>query len=123
MRHYKQLSQEQRHGIYTLLKTGHNQAEIAVDIGVHKSTVSRELCRNCGYWGYRYKQAHRLAVTRRQGKAKLHINWSLLGLHRTVDTDRLEPRVDRGVDGKRDGSLCQSRMDLPIYSSGQTSRW
>jgi IS30 family transposase len=42
----------------------HSQIEIAKVIGVHKSTVSRELRRNRGLRGYRPKQAHRLAVSR-----------------------------------------------------------
>lgn len=29
-----------------MLKTGHNQTEIAQEIGVHKSTISREIKRN-----------------------------------------------------------------------------
>jgi len=45
---YKQLTLEQRYGIYSLKKTGHNQMEIATVTGVHKSTISRELRRNHG---------------------------------------------------------------------------
>ncbi len=70
MKHYHQLTREQRYGIYTLLITGHNQTEIAKAIGVHKSTVSRELRRNLGKRGYRHKQAHAKAADRRQGKIK-----------------------------------------------------
>jgi transposase, IS30 family len=68
MTHYQQLTREQRYGIYSLLKTGHNQSLIATVIGVHKSTISRELKRNCGRRGYRYKQAHVLALDKRKGK-------------------------------------------------------
>jgi IS30 family transposase len=63
---YTQLTQEQRYQIYALLKMDHNQTEIASVIGVHKSTVSRELRRNCGQRGYRPKQAHQLALSRRK---------------------------------------------------------
>jgi IS30 family transposase len=59
-----------------LLKTGHNQSEIAAGIGVHKSTVSRELSRNMGLRGYRHKQAHDLATARRKEKARLRIDAS-----------------------------------------------
>jgi len=38
-------------------------------IGVHKSTICRELKRNRGKRGYRYKQAHVFATVRRQGKS------------------------------------------------------
>jgi IS30 family transposase len=46
MRHYNQLTLEKRYGIYSLLKTDHTQSKIAKVIGVHKSTISRELIRN-----------------------------------------------------------------------------
>src|SRR6266508_3127282 len=63
---YHQLTQEQRYQIYALKKTGHSRTEIAEVIGVHKSTVSRELKRNKGGRGYRPQQAHSLALERRQ---------------------------------------------------------
>ena len=55
---YTQLTQEQRHQIYALLKIGHNRTEIAKALGSYKSTISRELRRNSGQRGYRPKQAH-----------------------------------------------------------------
>jgi IS30 family transposase len=69
---YTQLTQIQRYQISALLKIGHLQAEIAKAIGVHKSTISREIRRNRGRRGYRPKQAHRFAMGR-QKKAKLKI--------------------------------------------------
>lgn len=57
MRTYHQLTQEQRYQIYLVLKMGHPQNEIAECIGLHKSTISRELCRNTGGRGYRPQQA------------------------------------------------------------------
>jgi IS30 family transposase len=66
MKTYCQLTQEQRYQIYALKKTGHSGVEIAEVIGVHKSTVSRELKRNRGRRGYRPQQAQGLAVERRQ---------------------------------------------------------
>jgi IS30 family transposase len=62
---YTQLTQVQRYQIYALLKIGHNGTEIAQVLGSHKSTISRELRRNCGQRGYRPKQAHFLAISRR----------------------------------------------------------
>lgn len=62
---YNQLTQEQRYQIYALKKTGHTRTEIAEVIGVHKSTVSRELRRNQGERGYRPQQAQQMAETRR----------------------------------------------------------
>ncbi len=46
MRTYTQLTQEQRYQIWALMKTGKNQTEIAQQLHVHKSTISRELARN-----------------------------------------------------------------------------
>ena len=63
---YHQLTQEQRYQIYALKKTGHSNTEIAEVIGVHKSSVSRELRRNRGRRGYRPQQAHKLAIKRRR---------------------------------------------------------
>ena len=45
MQQYKQLTQEQRYGIKLMLNQGFNQIEIAEHIGVHQSTISREVRR------------------------------------------------------------------------------
>ncbi|MCH7764333.1 MAG: IS30 family transposase [Candidatus Marinimicrobia bacterium] len=81
MQKYKQLTQEQRYGIKLMLNQGFNQIDIADHIGVHKSTISREIRRNHGKRGYRYKQAHALALDRRKGKTKSPIDrstWALI---------------------------------------------
>ena len=66
MRTYHQLTQEQRYQIYALQKTKHSFSEIAGVVGIHKSSVSRELKRNRGQRGYRPQQAQELAVERRR---------------------------------------------------------
>ena len=65
MRKPKQLTLVKRYQIAILRKAGHNQTQIARHLGVHKSTISRELSRNLGKRGYRPKQAQRLADARR----------------------------------------------------------
>ena len=78
---YTQLTQIQRYQISALLKMGHIQIEIAKTIGVHRSTVSREIRRNRGKRGYRPKQAQRL-TQERQNKAKARImseEWKWIG--------------------------------------------
>ena len=65
MRHYTQLTEHQRYQIYALMKAGHDQTRTADIIGVHKSTLSRELRRNRGLRGYRPKQAQHLMQSRR----------------------------------------------------------
>ena len=77
---YTQLTQTQRYQISALLKIGHLQTEIAKTIGVHKSTISREIRRNGGKRGYRPKQAHQFTLARRE-KAKTRItdeDWGLI---------------------------------------------
>jgi len=65
MRTYHQLTLEQRYQISALKKIGHTQTEIADQLEVHKSTISRELSRNKGERGYRPKQANEKAQERR----------------------------------------------------------
>ena len=65
MRQYKHLTYEQRYHIYALKKLGFSNAKIAREIGVHRSTISRELARNSGDRGYRPKQAQQKASQRR----------------------------------------------------------
>lgn len=77
---YTQLTYNQRYHIYTFMKAGFCQSEVAREIGVHKSTISRELKRNRGGRGYRPKQAQRFAMER-QKKSKSRIkseDWKLV---------------------------------------------
>ena len=46
MREYTQLTHKQRYQISALLNIGHSKTEIAQAIGVHKSTIGREIVRN-----------------------------------------------------------------------------
>lgn len=71
---YHQLTREERYQIKVLLKTGQNQSEIAIAIGVNKSTISRELVRNRGQRGYRPEQANELANARCRKKMKQQIS-------------------------------------------------
>lgn len=71
---YTQLTRNQRYQISALMKAGHSQTEIANILGVHKSTISREIARNTGQRGYRPKQAHNLAIERKQAKVTRRIN-------------------------------------------------
>jgi IS30 family transposase len=78
---YTQLTHEQRYQIYALKKAELNQSEIAMIIGVHKSTISRELRRNAGLKGYRPKQAHQKCLERRNSKAQTRlpaVTWQLV---------------------------------------------
>ena len=67
---YTHLTQEERYQIYALKKAGHKQHEIAELLERDKSTISRELGRNCGQRSYRPKQAHNMALERRAMNAR-----------------------------------------------------
>lgn len=64
---YRQLNAEERSVLAALRTLGLNQAEIARELGRHRSTVGRELKRNCAPYdgGYRSRRAHQRAHARR----------------------------------------------------------
>ena len=65
MREYSQLTDEDRIEIYAMKQAGKKQNKIAAELGVHPSTISRELGRNTGLRGYRPKQAQQQTLHRR----------------------------------------------------------
>jgi len=85
MKKYTQLTSEQRYQISGLKKAGWKQAQIATEVGVDKSTISRELKRNKGDCGWRPKQAQRLRDERRQGC----INGKRFSLNDWAEVERL----------------------------------
>lgn len=62
---YQHLTYDKRCQISALLKRGIAQSQIAIDLEINQSTISREIRRNKGKCGYRHKQAHTKAVSRR----------------------------------------------------------
>jgi IS30 family transposase len=68
----KQLTLKERYHIWTLLKQGRKQKEIAESIGVHPSTICREIQRNkdISTQEYHYAFADSKASIRQQSKAK-----------------------------------------------------
>ncbi len=63
---YHHLAYDKRCQIYALLKRGFSQNQIAKDLEVDQSTISREIKRNKERRGYRYKQAQYKASIRRK---------------------------------------------------------
>src|SRR5512138_1216342 len=66
MRSYHQLTQVQRYQIFALQSLGHSYTEMAHVIGVHKSTISREIARNSHPRRYQPLPAHHKALQRRR---------------------------------------------------------
>ena len=54
---YHHVTRDIRSQIYVLKATGTTLHQIAAIVGFHVSTISREIKRNTGGRGYRYKQA------------------------------------------------------------------
>jgi len=96
MQKYKQLTREQRYGINLMLKQGFDQTEIAKHNGVHKSTISREIRRNQGKRGYRFKQAHELALKRRTSKIKPFIDGGTWAFIETLIEEEWSPQQISG---------------------------
>ena len=67
---YQQLTQEQRYHISGLRKVGISLREIASDVGVHFSTVSREISRNSAAAGYDPQLAQKMSMQRKLGALK-----------------------------------------------------
>ena len=105
MQAYTQLTYNQRYHIYTFMKAGFCQTEIAETIGVDKSTISRELRRNRGRRGYRPKQAHQLSIERRD-KAKSRIT--------DEDWGQIEELISLDLSPEQISDYCRKKHDLQI---------
>lgn len=119
---YTHLTREERYQIYALKQAGHKQSEIAFVLARSPSTISRELARNCGQRGYRPKQAHGMAVTRRAMNArtidaatwqfaqdKLALQWSpeQISAHADISPETVYQRV---YADKRSGGLLWQHL-------------
>lgn len=67
---YNQLTENERYQIYSLKKSGHSKAEIALLLSRHPATIGREIKRNTGLRGYRPGQAQKLSDVRRRSAPK-----------------------------------------------------
>ena len=72
---YNQLTLEQRYGIKAYMQTGLEFSKLATYLGVHRSTIYREVTRNHGSRGYRPHQASQKAIERKRNASK-HIRFT-----------------------------------------------
>ena len=70
MSKYRRIKYEDRCQIYALSKRGASQESIAEVLGVSQSAVSREMHRNRGQRGYRFKQAEAKSQARQAIRSK-----------------------------------------------------
>ena len=111
MKHYKQLTSEQRYQISGLKKAGLNQSQISDEVGVHKSTISRELRRNRGRRGWHPKQAQELRDERRRKCA----NAQRLSLPEWTEVERLI-RLDMSPEQ----ASCRLALEGEFHISHET---
>ena len=111
MKHYKQLTREQRYQISGLKKAGLNQSQIAAEVGVHKSTISREFERNKGCRGWRPRQAQELRDERR----KQCVNAQRLSLLEWAEVERLI-RLDMSPEQ----ASCRLALECGLRISHET---
>lgn len=83
-------------------KEGKSQEEIAEAIGFSQSTVSKELRRNRGQRGYRFKQAHELSLER-QGKKRRRA---------TVLSESVKSEIHQRLESKHSPEQISGRLKL-----------
>ena len=101
MNGYRRLTQVDRIRIKDFLILGLSQTQIADKLKVHKSTISREIKRNSGLKGYRFKQAQRTAQERQAFRSNLR-KW----------TSALEKKVKVLLKRKWSPEQISSRLKL-----------
>lgn len=120
MKQYTQLTQEQRYQIDGLNKSGYTQTEMAQELGVHKSTISRELKRNCGLRGYHPKQAQRMTEARRSHQYRARIddhtwNW----VERLLQEDWSPQQISSWLKQEKALHVSHEWIYLYIYGDKQ----
>jgi IS30 family transposase len=117
---YRQLTQEQRYQIYACMKVDWSQQDIAAEIGVHPSTISRELARNRGGRGYRPKQAQEKAQPRKQHHVSTRISaqiWKLIESY--VRQDWSPEQVSGWLSKEWQQRVSHERIYQYIYADKQ----
>jgi len=109
------------------LSIEHTQADMAKAMGVHRSTICRELRRNRGQRGYHAKQAHEKALSRRRGKSKLRMGtemWSLVEQrpHQTLSLERIAGRLALGSMSISHERICQRQCQGACRTRGDRYR-
>jgi IS30 family transposase len=116
MKKYQQLTQKQRYQIWAGIRAGMKQKEIAEDVGVNRSSISRELKRNWSGDRYRPAAAMRKAVERRRQKCRPRIaeeTWKEIegDIRRSWSPEQISGR--RRVDGQT--RVSHERIYQHIY--------
>lgn len=120
-RQYNQLTYEQRCQISLLNKSGLSQRAIASAVGASQSTISRELDRNSGERGYRYKQAqHKAAQRRKQAVCRTKMTPSMIGtIESKIRIDWSPEQVSGWLLEEQDLLISHESIYLHIWADKQ----
>ena len=121
MKGYTQLSREQRYQIYALMQTHQTQSQMAQVVGVHKSTISRELRRNRGKRGYRPRQAHLQAQARQVTKHRPQLTATMWQQVETLLRQTWSPEQIRGrIQHEQGQTISHEWIYQHIYEDKRT---
>jgi IS30 family transposase len=117
MKKFRRINKDDRCQIYALNQQGISQQNIAEQLGISQSAVSRELSRNRGKRGYRFKQAQAKAEARQAIRSRPR---KLTGrLRYRVETklrsQRWSPEQISGWLGEQNISLSHERIYQMIW--------
>ena len=113
---YRHLTYDKRCQIYALLKSGWAIAEVARQIGVHRSTITKELKRNTGRKGYRYIQAQEKASARRVA-ASAAPRKMMPGLVREIEEKLTQERIETTIKS----AAGSGRKDRPASAANAST--
>ncbi|MFT7562193.1 MAG: IS30 family transposase [Flavobacteriales bacterium] len=118
---YQQLTYEQRCQISALKKRGCSQRVIAETIGTSQATVSRELNRNSGKRGYRYKQAQEKSNLRRAEAVKpTKMTSKMIGeIERKLRIDWSPEQISGWLLEEREELLSHETIYLHVWADKQ----
>jgi len=114
---YTQLTKEARYQISALVKVGQTHTQIAMIIGCHKSTISRELTRNSSKTGYWPGHAQTLAQGRRRQSHQPRISaqtWQ--SVERLLGHDWSPQQITGRLRLERQPSVSPERIYRYIYA-------
>lgn len=118
---YRQLTPEQRYQIWACLRMGMTRSGIAKEVGVHRSTITRELRRNeSGRWKYNPSRAIRMVRERHEGKRKRRIDertWAIVEKLLKMEWSPEQISMRLKVEGLR--SVSHETIYRHIYQNKQ----
>ena len=115
---YHRVTAEDRLLVKAYLDAGLNQSEVAVKLGFHKSTISRELRRNSGGRGYRHKQAQRFSQEKQAWRSNPRkLNRELVKTINRLLAKKWSPlQISERLRHEGNMSVCYETIYQHVYS-------